>query len=255
MYVRMTTISIVTKTYNRCAFLKECVESVQKLKNEPYENQIKWEHVIYDDGSTDETPEYCMTHPSPHVHYIRSEENEGVSKAANRAIKRCESDWIFELDSDDIAPSRLLHNFYEAVLRHPATSWFVMDFYRVDAVGKYQVGEDYYGWQYKSPKDILEAIFRGEHFIQHNVFYKRILWEQAGIYRETLGMAEDLDLYIRFLLLGQMPIYLPTISHFHRNHIGNISKDVTHDSHKKDLKNLAKIYEKELKNLGLCIDL
>lgn len=251
----MVRISIVTKTYNRCAFLKECVDSVQKLNNKPYDSDIMWEHVIYDDGSTDDTPQYCMTHLYPHVHYIRSEENEGVSKAANRAIKRCESDWIFELDSDDLVPSRVLHNFYEATLQHPTTSWFVMDFYRVDATRKYLVGEDYYGWHYKSPTDVLGAIFRGEHFIQHNVFYKKTLWGRSGGYRETLGMAEDLDLYVRFLIQGEMPVYLPTISHFHRNHPGNISKDVTHDLHMKDVKNLAKVYEKDLKNLDIHVAL
>lgn len=235
--------------------MQECIESVQKINNKPYENEIRWEHVIYDDGSDDETPDYCKTHPFPHVRYIRSEDNEGIPVAANKAINMCDSEWIFELDSDDFVPSRTLVNWQNAHLAKPETQWFVCDFYRVDASGRYEFGSDYYGWSYTNCKEVLNAIFSGKHFIQHNVFYRKSLWGRVGKYRETLDMAEDLDMYIRFLLAGEMPVYLPTISHFHRNHSNNISKGVTLDEHKKDLSLLAKIYQNELVNMGVCVDL
>ena len=235
--------------------MKECIQSVQKIKNEPYNADIQWEHVVYDDGSEDETPDFCKTHPFPHVHYIRSEENNGEAKAGNSAIKNCDSEWIFEVDSDDFVPSRVLVNWYEAHLIYPNTNWFVMDFYRVDATGKYEVGNDYYGWKYETPKAMLEAIFRGDHFIQRNVFYRKKLWEEARGYREHLDMAVDLDLFIRFLLAGHMPVYLPTISHFHRFHSSNLSAGMTLEKHKKDLKEFAKTYKNQLENMGVFVDL
>ncbi|MFO0704113.1 MAG: glycosyltransferase [Patescibacteria group bacterium] len=244
----MLTLSIVTKTYNRCAFLKECIDSVQLLKNEPFEKEIKWEHLIYDDGSTDGTQDFCQNLRYPNVRYLRSEINEGIARAANKAISMCDSEWIFELDSDDFVPSRILHNFYNSFLEYSETKWFVMDFYRVDASGKYEFGQDYYGWRYRAPNSILQAIFNGEHFIQHNVIYKKELWDKVGKYDESFFMAEDLDLYIRFLLRGEMPVYLPIISHFHRNHDENISREVDFEKHKADLQKLFEKYKPELRN-------
>ncbi len=251
----MPTVSIVTKTYNRCAFLKECINSVQNLTNVPFQRDIEWEHVVYDDGSDDETPDYFRTHPLPHVRYVRSEENEGVSVAANKAISTCEGDWIYELDSDDLVPSRILANWFVFLCQNPQSEWFVMDFYRMDASGKYDVGSDYYGWDFANIKEMLQNIFSAKHFIQHNVIYKRKLWQEVNRYNESLGMAEDLEMYVRFLLKGHMPKYAPFISHFHRNHQSNLSRDVTLERHKNDLKEIYKMHETALKQIRVHLDI
>lgn len=247
----MPKVSIVTKTYNRCAFLKECINSVQNLINVPFEKDIQWEHVIYDDGSEDETPDFCKTHPLPHVRYVRSEENEGISVAGNKAIATCDSDWIFELDSDDLAPSRILANWLVSLRQNPQSEWFVMDFYRMDASGRYEVGSDYYGWDFANTKEVLQNIFSAKHFIQHNVIYKRRLWQEVHGYNQNLGMAEDLEMYVRFLLKGSMPKYAPFISHFHRNHQSNLSRDVTLERHKNDLKEIYRMHTSQLKQIGI----
>ena len=249
----MTSLSIVTKTYNRVAYLMECMQSVQQLVHAPHAADFTWEHVIYDDGSTDDTEAYCKSHPASHRRYIRSEQNEGVSKAAINAINHCESEWIFELDSDDIMPQRALTNWYESTIKYPQADWFIADFYRTDERLCYAMGMDYYGWKFADPRAVLAAIFRGEHFIQHNVFYKRALWRSVGMYRPELSMAEDLDLYIRFLLAGRMPVYVPWISHLHRNHLGNLSRNVDGRAHRRDLSRLAEHYSAALKKMGVLV--
>lgn len=248
----MLSISIVTKTHDRLPMLLECIKSVQNLKCEPYEQLIQWEHVIYDDGSHDGTQLHFAKHTYPNTRYIRSDENRGIATAANAAIKTCTSDFIFELDSDDIVPQRFLTNIYDTSQEYPDTDWFVADLYRTDSNLRYMVGNDYYGWkQYSSCNEILSAIFSSTHFIQHNVVYKRALWERAGRYDETLTMAEDLDLYIRFLLGGHMPKYVPYISHFHRFHAGNASIGIDAERHKKDVILLAAKYHDKLIERGI----
>ena len=249
----MLNISIVTKTYNRLPMLLENIESVQRLRNEPHENEIKWEHVIYDDGSDDGTQKHFAITTYPNTRYIRSDENRGIPKAANAAIATCTSDFIFELDSDDLVPQRFLTNLYDTTREYPETNWFVADFYRMNERKEYVVGDDYYGWKYKSCNEILTAIFSNDHFIQHNVVYKRELWEKVGRYDETLTMAEDLDLYIRFLLAGEMPKYIPYISHFHRFHAQNASMRVDSERHKRDLARLYDTYREKLVRRGIAL--
>lgn len=248
----MFTISIITKTYNRLPMLLDCIESVQNLKHEPYEQMIKWEHVIYDDGSHDDTQLHFAKHMYHNTRYIRSDENRGIVISANAAIATCTADYIFELDSDDIIPQRFLTNIYDTTQEYPDSDWFVADFYRMDTNMRYIVGSDYYGWkQYSSCDEILSAIFSNAHFIQHNVVYKKALWERAGRYDETLTMAEDLDLYIRFLLGGHMPKYVPFISHFHRFHEGNASHGVDAERHKEDIAGLSAKYYVRLIERGI----
>lgn len=247
----MFTISIVTKTFNRLDWLLENIESVQFLKLEPYEQDVRWEHVIYDDGSTDGTSEHFQKHSYPHVRYMRSTINKGISKAANTAIASCQSEYIFELDSDDLVPQRALANCYHTLREYPQADWMIADFFSVNKKHEYLMGQDYYGWNYKNPKEMLTAIFKANHFIQHNVVYRKKLWEDAGGYDEHLTMAEDLDLFIRFLLRGCMPAIVPYISHFHRVHDTNISRDVTLAHHQQDLAQLYLKYEEQLANMNI----
>ena len=233
--------------------LLECIESVQRLRNEPYKKEIQWEHVIYDDGSDDGTQKYFDRTTYPNTRYIRSNENKGIPKAANAAIATCTSDFIFELDSDDVVPQRFLTNFYDTTQEYPEANWIVADFYRMHEKKEYLVGDDYYGWNYKNCDEILTAIFSNNHFIQHNVVYKRELWEKVGRYDESLTMAEDLDLYIRFLLAGEMPKYIPYISHFHRFHAQNASMRVDSERHKRDLARLYDTYREKLVRRGIAL--
>lgn len=233
----------------------ECIQSVQSLRNEPHEHEIQWEHVIYDDGSDDGTKEHFSKHHYANTRYIRSDVHKGIPVCANAAIARCTSEYIFELDSDDIVPQRFLANLFDTVQEYPSTEWFIADIYRMDDRKTYIIGDDYYGWDFKESNKMLSAIFSNSHFIQHNVVYKKLLWEKVGGYDETLTMAEDLDLYIRFLLQDAMPIRLPYISHFHRHHPGNVSADIGSEQHKDDIVSLYKKYEKLLKTRGITCPL
>lgn len=133
------------------------------------------------------------------------------------------------------------------------SDWFITDFYRVRDTKEYIIGDDYYGWKFNSCSEILSAIFSGTHFIQHNVVYKKKLWEKVGKYDETLAMAEDLDLYTRFLLSDVMPRYVPYVSHLHRFHATNVSIGVDAQHHKRDIIRLTAKYRKELIERGITL--
>lgn len=238
-------ISVITATYNRKELLRETLESVQKTVLVPDED-ISVEHIVWDDGSTDGTAEiFREAGDWKNVFYFRQSENRGQSYAKNSAIERARGDFIFMLDSDDIILQRTLYNFAKAAKERPDLSFFVADFLRVDANLRYLPGRDYYGWPFKNTEEILTAIFRGEHFLQNNVFFKKSLFQTVGGFDENLKIAEDLDLYIRFLLNGQRPLYNNFISHLYRCHSGNISAEINLSRHlSEDLPKLRKKYNR-----------
>ncbi len=243
-------ISVITTTYNRKKYLFETLESVQKSILAPHAD-VTFEHIIFDDASTDGTEELFKTPPFPNVKYIRSEKNMGPSHGRNNAIAESDGDYIFMIDSDDIALQRTLHNFICQAKKYPEVDWFVSDFLSVDCNLTYLLGKDYYAWKFTDSKDQLRSIFKGEHFIQSNVFFKRSLFDSAGGFDTSMRMTEDLDLFIRFLLIGKMPQSCNFTSHLHRLHNENVSVAVTLEKHMQHLAVLRTKYEIELKKQGI----
>lgn len=68
-------------------------------------------------------------------------------------------------------------------------------------------------------------------------------------------MAEDLDLYVRFLIHGHLSVYLPMVSHLHRMHTDNFSTGCDMHKHHSDLRAIYKRNEEKLKIMGIKLTL
>ena len=100
----MPTISVITPTFNRANVISEAIASVQR------QTQTDFEHIIVDDGSTDDTPALMdpWIETDDRIDYIRLEENHGHAYAQNRGVEAASGDFIAILDSDDVyLPQRL----------------------------------------------------------------------------------------------------------------------------------------------------
>lgn len=243
-------ISVITTTYNRAELLLKTCDCLHKSVLAPA-NDLEFEHIIYDDGSTDATRTLINEASFPNTKLIAEASNRGQSYGRNQAIKMATGDYIFTLDSDDIVLQRTIFNFYKAIKANPSSKWFIADFVRVDKDLSYMPGEDVYGWDFNSTTEIIKAVLAGEHFNQGNVLFTRELAGEVGGYDENLRMGEDIDLYLRFLLAGQMPVYMNFISHLHRIHSGNTSAAASVQTHKLQMLELKEKYKSQLTNLGI----
>ncbi|GAB3295635.1 glycosyltransferase family 2 protein [Hymenobacter humi] len=245
--------AIITPTHQRRALLPEAVASVRASVSAPLD--FSFEHLIYDNGSRDGTAAYlrdAATQPGPPLRHWHHPGRQLAGLARNQLIQEADPEaWVVPLDDDDIMLQRTLHHYAAQINAHPGQPWFVADFLRVDEHGRYLPNEDYYAWQFDTPTDMLRAIFRAEHFIQGNVCYSRAFIDQVGGYDGELAMAEDLDLYVRFLLAGQLPVLCPHISHLHRFHASNVSIGVDAAKHNADLRVIYQKYGAQLQALGI----
>ncbi len=98
-------ISIITTTYNAEQYIIRCIASVQA---QAFKNI---EHIILDGASTDNTVAILEAHNSI-LAYWRSEKDEGIYDAMNKAIKYARGDWYLFLGADD----ELLDGFSEMAL-------------------------------------------------------------------------------------------------------------------------------------------
>lgn len=244
--------SVITPTHNRAAFLPETLTSVRQSVLAGLDASL--EHLVFDVGSTDHSLALLRdaAGADDRLHPFHHPQKQLAGPARNFLIDKARGEWIVPLDDDDLLLQRCLFHYGQAIGQHPAARWFVADFLRVDEERRYLPGEDYYAWRFSSPTEMLQAIFRAEHFIQGNVCYQRALVREVGGYDEQLTMAEDLDLYVRFLLAGALPVVCPHLSHLHRFHRQNVSRGVDADKHHRDLTAIYRKYAAQLEQQGVA---
>jgi len=91
----MTKISIITPYYNREQELLGCLQSVKDLF---IPEGISVEHILVNDGSTDNSLDVVKEHSVTSISYSK---NKGVNYARNEGIKNATGDYVLFLDSDD----------------------------------------------------------------------------------------------------------------------------------------------------------
>lgn len=240
-------IDIVTPTRNRLEYLKENVASVRHSRTYPTEVEIQ--HIFHDCGSDDGTADWLKSKDLP---VLVSPDRVFPGLARNQVLETSDGDFIMPLDDDDVLLQRTVHHFVHALTADDNNaSWAVADFIKIDQDGKYIPGEDYNGWVFASEKEMLQGIFSGNHYIQGNVCFRRSLFDQVGGYSSDLKTAEDLELYVRFVLEAGLPKYVPAVSHLHRVHDKNISRNVDKDRYNEDMEAIYRLHEIELRKRGV----
>ena len=89
-------VSIIMPSYNTASFIKETIQSVL---NQTYS---KWELIIVDDCSTDNTDEVLENIKDSRIRYFKNDKNSGAAVSRNKALREARGQWIAYLDSDDL---------------------------------------------------------------------------------------------------------------------------------------------------------
>ena len=89
-------VSVVIPTYNRAELLARSVESVQR------QTYRKWEIIIVDDCSIDDTEQIVRDFGDNRIRYIRNGKNLGAGASRNRGVELARYEYIAFQDSDDV---------------------------------------------------------------------------------------------------------------------------------------------------------
>jgi|SRR5882724_225325 len=97
-------LSICIATYNRCQFIGETLDSIL--------NQLEpgIELVVVDGASPDNTPEVMAQYSSryPEIHYYREQENSGVDRDYDKAVRYAKGEYCWLMTDDDLLCSGAL---------------------------------------------------------------------------------------------------------------------------------------------------
>jgi len=102
-------LTIYTPTFNRAHLLKPLYQSIIA---QPDKEKFEW--LIIDDGSTDDTQQVVEAFMNEKIINIRYhyQENQGKMQATNTATEMAYGRWIIIVDSDDELGKDALKNFY-----------------------------------------------------------------------------------------------------------------------------------------------
>ena len=209
-------VSVVIATYNRANYLAETIDSVLSQSFQ------KFELIVVDDGSTDETRRVVAPYGS-RVRYFY-QENRGPSAARNLGARNASAGWISIQDSDDLCLPNHLETLYGYANKHPESGM-------VFANGSYLGGPAH-------DRETIIPAAKSRRLAEQGVrledlFDKSIVRLQAALiskrcyndvggHDETLRISMDLDLTFR--LISRYPVaYIDEVVFSYRRHSGNIS--------------------------------
>jgi glycosyltransferase involved in cell wall biosynthesis len=223
-------LSILILTYNRQRMLRDCLDSVLPTTAD-------CEIVVFDDASTDGTPELVRTYidRDPRVRYFRQPTNVGVSANVETAAKEARGEFIALLaDDDSVEPGNyerkvaILEAFPDVGFVY-SLAYATDENLRNQQVMRRAENLDY---SYIGGRAEFVDLISGNYICGPGVVFRRSLVEEHGVMDRDLPPAalalSDWDMYLRFMLNAETAfINEPLVNvRFHGSSLSTQSRDM-----------------------------
>lgn len=204
----MTTISLITTTFNAADTIRSCLACVQAQKTvTPNGRQFIIEHIIIDGQSTDGTPEIVRQFEGNRVASIVSEPDAGIYDGMNKGIAQATGDIVAILNADDFyVGNDTLAQVVDTLEDNNVAACYGNVLY-IDKDNLKNVLRVWRSEPYEKTR------FRNGWMPPHPAFYvRRNVYQEHGVFRTDLGTAADYELMLRFLYgAGISCMYTPSV--------------------------------------------
>lgn len=189
-------VTIITPFYNTNSIFHETVRSVLGQSFQ------QWEWIIVNDGSSD--PESlavldCYRSADSRIRIIDLSDNQGPGKARNLAVSYARTDFIVNIDSDDLLEPTAIEKLF----------WFLISYPQFSFSQSYSVGfgAQAYLWQsgpHNAERYLLENQLNPNGIIRRSVFL-----EVGGLDETIRDGLEDWDFWLRCASKGYWGSTIP----------------------------------------------
>ena len=176
--------SVITPSWNQGKFLRGCIESVLS------QNDPDFEHLIFDNCSTDETGAVVADFPG--VNFV-SEPDWGQAHAVNKGMNRARGEIVCWLNSDDAYPPGTFARLRE-IFADPGVQIVFGDVRQIGYDGRV---EEIVPARFGSRLDLVRYWKDDAKLHQPAIFFRRRLIEKTGLLREDLHFALDYEYWWR----------------------------------------------------------
>jgi glycosyltransferase involved in cell wall biosynthesis len=198
-------VSVIVPTYNYGRFIGETLDS---LRAQTYG---RWECVVVDDGSTDDTEEVVarVSAADPRVRYLR-QPNQRQAVAKNTGLADARGRYVQFLDADDLLEPRKLERQVEFLEATPAADVVYGGTRYFDTE---RPGERLYGlhgetgpWMPElsgAGRELVPALVRMNILAINSALVRREAVDDVGPFDAALPPVEDWDFWLRCALGGK----------------------------------------------------
>jgi len=231
-------VSVIVPCYNYAEYLNEALDSVLA---QTYED---WECIIINDGSPDNTEEVALKYCQKDMRFkYFYKENGGHSSARNLGIKHSSGIYILPLDADDTLSKDYVK---EAVKKIESDENIKIVTGRVQYFGE------------TNEKLIMQSYdlrsYLVVNYLSISSLFRRVDFDQANGFDETMLAFEDWNLFIGILKNGGEVVELPIVGLNYRRKDESLFRQAVKDKKRlfidllKLYNNHADVYEKYFDN-------
>lgn len=188
-------VSVLMSVFNGEAYVADAIESILKQSYKDFE------FIIIDDGSTDRSLEIIehYEHSDSRIVLIR-QSNQGLVAALNLGMKVAKAPLIARIDADDIALEQRLEKQVHYMDAHSKVLALGSSIRIIDEQNSllrdviYPTGTD----------TVAESMRKGCKVAHPSVIFRKDAVLHLGGYREICRHAEDYDLWLRLIEIGEI---------------------------------------------------
>jgi glycosyltransferase involved in cell wall biosynthesis len=192
----LSTISIVTPSFNQAEFLELTIKSLVE------QNYPALEYIIQDGGSEDGTVAVLKKY-SNHLSHWESKNDKGQAHAINMGFRHATGEIMAYLNSDDLLLPGTLRYVAHYFSENPEVDVVYGHRVLIDEKNR-EVG------RWVLPSHDNRVLSWADYIPQETLFWRRRMWEKAGgNVDESFRFAMDWDLILRFRDAGARFVRLP----------------------------------------------
>tara|TARA_X000000368_G_scaffold292333_1_gene232431 strand:- start:225 stop:1013 length:789 start_codon:yes stop_codon:yes gene_type:complete len=179
-------ISVIMSVYNGEQTVSLAIESILK---QTFKN---FEFIIINDGSTDLTKKILNRFNDERITII-NQENIGLTKSLNKAIKLCRSSLIARQDADEVSYKSRLETQYNYFLSDSSLALLGSQAFIID--GKIRENT-----KKIIKENLIYKLKRNNIFIHGTVMFRKKFFLEIGMYNESYKYSQDYDAWLRLVV-------------------------------------------------------
>ena len=183
-------ISVVTTTFNSEKTVADTIESVLAQTHKDIE------YIVVDGASKDSTMDIVKKYESAFEGKIKyvSERDTGIYNAMNKGLQMATGDVVGTLNSDDFFADNSVLETINNAFETSNTDCVFANLLLVDAKDTNKVIREFCNGEYRK-----NAFQKGWHPAHPTFYAKTELYKKFGYFNETLRIAADFELMLRFI--------------------------------------------------------
>ena len=154
-----------------------------------------WELILADGSKSEEVSAVMAQYEDPRIHYIRLQENGGISENTNQALAYATGDYCGLVDHDDMLTPDALYEMASAITRAKAEGRVKPVLLYSDEDKMSMDGHKFFQPHFKP--DFNLDLLRANNYICHFCVIRKSLIEEVGGLRSEFDGAQDYDLVFR----------------------------------------------------------